>query len=184
MCYNVSMEYLDIIDINGNLTSKSEERKVVHQNGLLHQASGVIFVRKNKNEYELLSQQRSFNKDKNAGLWDLSASGHILSGQTPIQSLIREIKEELGITVKETELSLLGKFWRKEIHKDDFIENELDYIYVCEKDINISNTIIQKEEVEDVKWISFKNFKILLNSNLAVSRNKVWDCLFQNLENC
>ena len=183
MCYNENMEYLDIIDINGNLTSKSEERKAVHQNGLLHHASGVIFVRKNKNEYELLSQQRSFNKDKNAGLWDLSSSGHIPSGQTPIQSLIREVKEELGIDVKETDLSLLGKFWRNEIHKEDFIENELDYIYVCEKDIDISNLIIQKEEIEDVKWISINDFKILLEGNRAVKRKDVWDCLFKYIGN-
>jgi isopentenyldiphosphate isomerase len=124
------MELLDIIDTDGNVTNKTEDRKIVHQNGLLHHASGVIFVREENNEYELLSQQRSFKKEKNAGLWDLSASGHVPSGQSPIKSLVREIKEELGLSVKENELSLLGKFWRNEIHKENFIENELIYIYM------------------------------------------------------
>ena len=177
------MEFLDIINLDGNITNNKEDRKIIHQKGLLHHASGVVFIRKNNNNYEILSQQRSFKKDKNAGLWDLSASGHIQSEQTPINSIIREIKEELGIDIKKNELYLLGKFWRNEIHKEDFIENELDYIYVCEKDIDISNIIIQKEEVEDVKWISINDFKILLESNRAVKRKDVWDCLFKYIGN-
>ena len=101
------MEKLDIIDLNGNVTNLSEDRKMVHQKGLLHQASGVIFVRSNNNQYELLSQQRSLKKDKNAGLWDLSVSGHVPSGQTPIDSLMREIEEELGLIGGGTTLKIL-----------------------------------------------------------------------------
>lgn len=147
----------------------------------MHHASGVVFFR-NNNNYEILSQQRSFHKEKNAGLWDLSASGHIQSGQTPIDSLIREIKEELGVKVEENELFLLGIFWRNETHENDFIENELDYIYVCKKDISLNSITIQKEEVENVAWISINNFKILLKNNQAVKRKDVWDFLFKYLE--
>lgn len=177
------MEMLDIIDIKGNKTNLQEDRKIVHKKGLLHHASGVVFIRKNKNSYEILSQQRSFNKDKNAGLWDMSASGHVPSNESPLNSLLREIEEELGINVTEQELFLLGKFWRNETYSKDFIENELDYIYVCEKDLPINKITIQKEEVEDVQWISTDNFKILLNNGNAVKRKDVWDCLFKYLEN-
>lgn len=91
------MEKLDLIDEKGLLTGKSEDRKMVHKQGLLHHASGVIVLRKCENDkWQILSQQRSFKKEKNAGLWDLSASGHVTSGETPKDSLVREIKEELG----------------------------------------------------------------------------------------
>lgn len=40
------MEYLDIIDKNGNLTGIKKPRKEVHSLGLLHHASGLIIYRK------------------------------------------------------------------------------------------------------------------------------------------
>ena len=93
-----------------------------------------------------------------------------------VNSTIQQIINETGVkTVSLHSLSILSEEDRK---------NELDYIYVCRKDINISNIIIQKGEVEDVKWISFSEFKTLLDKNKAVRRENVWECLFQNFKNC
>jgi isopentenyldiphosphate isomerase len=41
---------------------------------------------------------------------------------------------------------------------------------------------MQKDEVDDVKWISIKDFKMLLDNKQAVARKGVWDCLFEKLE--
>ena len=123
-------EILDIIDEDGNLLGFSQDRKLVHEQGLLHHASGIILLNKINGQWCMLSQQRSKNKDKNAGLWDMSASGHVPSGQTPEESLQREIKEELGLNISSKHFTLLGKFWRNEAYNDGkFIENELIYIY-------------------------------------------------------
>lgn len=175
------MEKLDIIDKQGKLTNNTATRNEVHQKGLLHHASGLIIVRRINNNWEILSQQRSLNKEKNAGLWDMSASGHILSGESPILSLTREVKEELGISVNQEELFLLGKFWRNEVHNKTFIENELDYIFLLNKDIDTNLLKIQKDEVEDVKWIKLSEFKVLIDNKKAVARNQVWDELFKYL---
>lgn len=177
------MEKVDLIDKNGNLTGKVETRKEVHKNGLPHQASGLIIVRREKNGFEILSQQRSFKKEKNAGLWDMSASGHIPSGENPEDSLVREVQEELGINVKLNELKLLGKFWRNEIYRQDFVENELDYIYILEKNIDINKVKIQKEEVEQVKYIDVETFKNMLKQKKAVTRKGVWLALFKFIQN-
>lgn len=176
------MEKIDIIDQDGNITGEVKDRNDVHKYGLPHHASGVIFVAKIGGGNYILSQQRSFNKEKNAGLWDMSASGHVTSGQTPQDSLIREIKEELGLEVKKTELKLLGKFWRHETYRPDFIENELDYIYIVNKFIEISQIKVQEEEVEDVAWLSVDKFKDMLNVGKAVKRNGVWETLFEKLK--
>ena len=109
----------------------------------------------------------------------MSASGHVPSGETPKDSLIREAKEELGLNVNKRELKLLGKFWRNEFYRKDFIENELDYIYILEKDINIDKIKIQKEEVEQVKYISLETFKNMIQTKKAVARKNVWDYLFK-----
>lgn len=176
------MEMIDLITQEGSLTGKVAERKQIHREGLLHHASGLIILRKIIGRgYEILSQQRSYKKDKNAGLWDLSASGHVPSGQSPLESLNREIEEELGLFIKE-DLHLLGKFWRHEKHGENFIENELDYIYILIKDVDIEDIKVQEEEVEEVDWLSIEDFKKKLITHEAVQRKYVWDALFEYIE--
>lgn len=179
------MEIIDLIDENGNLTGQTCDRKIVHKEGLLHMASGLIIIKPNivnGGGYSLLSQQRSYKKDKNAGLWDMTASGHIPSGQKPLESLIREAKEEINLEIDES-VKLLGKFWRQEIHNNgSFIENELDFIYILIKDIDISTLKIQEEEVENIKYIPISEFKNKLHSHEAVQRKYVWDALFNYIE--
>ena len=176
------MEKLDIIDKNGKITGEVRDRKDVHKFGLLHHASGVVFVARTGGGFCILSQQRSFNKEKNAGLWDLSASGHISAGEDPLKSLIREIKEEIGLNINESQFKLLGKFWRNEVYRADFIENELDYIYIVENYIDISQIKIQEDEVETVAWINVKKFKTMMKEGKVVKRDKVWQRLFEFLK--
>lgn len=42
------MEMIDIIDENGDITGQTRDRKDVHKYGLLHHASGLIIVAKQK----------------------------------------------------------------------------------------------------------------------------------------
>lgn len=79
-------------------------------------------------------------------------------------------------------MKLLGKFWRHEIYNENFIENELDYIYVCIKNIDINLIHVQQEEVEKVGWIDISTFKKMIKNKTAVKRNKVWDALFRYIE--
>lgn len=178
------MEMLDLIDENGYLTGQQKDRKEVHKQGLLHHASGVVILSNSSGggRCKLLSQQRSLKKEKNAGLWDMSASGHVTAGESPLNSLIREVKEEIGIDLDRSEFHLLGRFWRHEKYRDDFVENELDYIFVVNKFIPINKIVIQKDEVENVSWIEIDKFKNLLKEGKAVKRECVWDELFTYIE--
>lgn len=108
----------------------------------------------------------------------MSASGHVNAGESPLQSLLREVKEELGLDIHHSEFRLLGKFWRHKIYREDFIENELDYIYVVIKDIQLEQITIQKEEVEAVAWFDVVSFKNMLKEGKVVNRKYVWDALF------
>ncbi len=167
-------EFVDVFDEDGNYL-KSCSRKDVHKNGLWHKASGVIILNSKK---QILLQQRSKLKEKNAGLWDMSASGHIPSGQTPDTSLIREIEEELGLVTDISQLKLLGIYKRHEKHATGggyLIENEFDYIYILESDVDVSKLKLQVEEVDDVKFVSVKDFLNLLKNGEVVKRVRVWD---------
>lgn len=159
------MEKLDIIDEEGNLTGQSEERKIVHKLGLRHRACGVIIFHDDK----VLLQQRSFKKEKNAGLWDITA-GHVMAGDEIWPSLVREVKEELGLDITDEKLKLLGKYERHEVYREDFIENELDYIYLLEKDFSLEDISIQESELEQVKYFTIEEFKKLLSEKKATFR--------------
>lgn len=76
----------------------------------------------------------------------------------------------------------MGRFWRNEIHNNNFFENELYYAYVCLQDIPIESITIQKEEVENIKWIPLEDFKQLVINKQAVQREHVWQTLFEYLE--
>ena len=166
------MEMIDVLDENGIKTGEVLSRDEVHKIGLWHKASGVLII---NSKHEILLQLRSRQKEKNGGLWDLSASGHISSGETPEDSLIREIKEEIGVNVVKNELKLLGVYKRQELHNNGkFIENEYDYIYILEKDINISKIKFQKEEVEQIKFVTIESLTKLLDNDEVVKRVGVW----------
>jgi hypothetical protein len=47
----------------------------------------------------------------------------------------------------------------------DLIKNAFVDIFYLEKDINISNLKLQKEEVDDVFWLSIEEIKNLIEKN-------------------
>ena len=97
--------------------------------------------------------------------------------------MIREIKEELGVSIKQKELKLLGIYKRQELHNNgNFIENEFDYIYTLSCDIDLLNIKLQKTEVSDIKYFSKNEIISSINQNLLVKRVCVWDDLFLLLD--
>ena len=89
------MELIDVLNENGVKTGKIASRDEVHQKGLWHRAIVVAIINE-KNE--ILLQQRSANKEKNANMWDISAAGHISAGQDSLMAATREINEEVSVT--------------------------------------------------------------------------------------
>ena len=52
-------------------------------------------------------QQRVFTKKSYGGMWDATAAGHIVFGETSIETASKEFEEELGIKVNEEEFQYL-----------------------------------------------------------------------------
>lgn len=76
-----------------------------------HRAIVVAIV---NDENKILLQQRSMNKKKNAGWWDISVAGHLSSGQDSLAGANREISEEisvnLGFSVKVKDFRFMTSF--------------------------------------------------------------------------
>ena len=94
---------------------------------------------------EMLIQQRSFEKDRYPGCWDLSAGGFADSGESAEGALIREVREELGLQLNPADL----KFMLCEPFSYVY-----DYIYFARRDINPEKLTLQSEELAGAKFAS------------------------------
>ena len=87
-----STEMLTVYDQNLNPIG-TRTREYVHNNGLLHQTVRLWCIQNN----QIWFQRRSESKKLFPGRLDLAATGHIDPGETPLQAVIRETKEEISI---------------------------------------------------------------------------------------
>ncbi len=153
------MEYIDVLDERGKFTGKITTREEVHKKGYWHKGIQVFIINSNR---ELLIQKRSANKKKHPNLWDISCAGHLSAGDTSVSGAIREMEEELGIRVSAKEIILIDTLVKSYIPKPGFFENEFQDVYLCFKDFTIQEITRQKDEVADVKYISFEDYKQLI----------------------
>ena len=149
------MEYLEIVDEENNLTGKTEERDIVHAKGLWHREIAVWIMNE---KGEVLLQKRSPNKKQGANNWSTSCAGHIDIGEEPKKSAIREIREELGIPVKEDDLKHLFTAKNKRVLTNSF-NNIFCYLYFLKVNTPIEEFTIDTEEVSEIKYIPFEEFE-------------------------
>ena len=127
------MEYRDLYDENKNLTGEKinindEIPKGKYINNV------VIFIENDRGEL-LLQINKKYN------LWS-TTGGHPKSGESSIDGIITEVKEELGIDISNDKL-ILFKTIKTE---DDFVD-----LYYLKKDIDLMD-IDRNEEVGEVGW--------------------------------
>jgi len=106
---------------------------------------------------EILVQKRANSKKNHPNKWDISAAGHVIAGEFLVDGAIRETKEELGVKAIPTDYKYIGEY----IFDKNF---EIAQIYLLKLDLNINDFILQKEEVSEVKWLSYHEFKELFYS--------------------
>ncbi|MCT2534293.1 NUDIX domain-containing protein [Aquibacillus koreensis] len=157
-------ELLDIFDEHFNPLG-SASRKEVHQKGLWHQTFHCWVVMEQNNQTYLLFQIRHPNKDTFPSKLDISAAGHLLSGET-ISDGVREVKEELGIDVTLDELLKFGIVKEKLVGKD-FIDCEYCHLFMHHTDLSLSQFSIQEEELTGLVLVKVDDFDNLINDNVG-----------------
>lgn len=175
------MEYFDVLDENGNKKGEIKLREKVHSDGDWHRGT-IIFVVNSKGEIVL--QKRSANKDSNPNMWTVSASGHLSAGDNSYQAAKRELEEELGIKDNNKQLEYLFTVKEQQRPKKGFIDNEFLDVYLLNIDIDIENVTIQKEEVSEVKFVSYKELQEMVKNKdkTLVEHDEIHDKLFPILE--
>ena len=114
-------EPLDVVDDQGRPTGVVKSRREVHRDGDLHRAFHLWIV---DPEGRVLVQRRSPYKDTGAGKLDVTVGGHLRSGEFWPQAL-REVEEELGLPVEDTDLHALGTFRSDRRYGDGTNDREL-----------------------------------------------------------
>ena len=142
------MEYLDVVDENDNLTGEIKDRDYVHNNNLFHRHVSCFILNKNG---EVLLQRRSMTKKKNPGIW-AKTGGHVDSGESVIDAIKREVKEEIGLEMDDNNIYFVNKF--KSTNPNYF---SYGYIYITDNKIN--DYKLQLEEVDKVKYFKIEELE-------------------------
>ena len=162
------MEYFDVVDINGLPTGQTVERVKAHAEGIMHRTSHVWLVRKRNGHIEILLQKRCDTKASFPGCYDISSAGHIPAGVDFAPSAVRELKEELGLDVSETELIFCGDritAWDREFFGKPFHDREYNRVFVLWCDLNEDGFHLQPEEVSAVRWMELDEAIAAVNAN-------------------
>ena len=151
------MEYIDIFDENNNLIEEAKEKKQAHKDGDFHRTAHVWIINDKK---ELLLQKRSPTKKTHPNFWDISGAGHIRTGETVIEGAIRELEEELGVKIKESDLKFISIVKSTKNPKN----YEFQYVYLLECNNKIEEYIFEDNEVSEVKYVYFEDLEKMVEN--------------------
>ena len=163
------MELLDVVNDNDKLTGEKIDREIVHSMGLWHREVGVIVLNENN---EILLEKRAPTKKQSPNKWALCA-GHIDSGETSDGTIVREMKEEIGIDVSINELRFLTVYKRAVKFNENQFNNAFLYTYLYKTNKKVSDYTIQEEELTEVKYFKIEEVEEavkLQDENFAFSK--------------
>ena len=141
------MEYLDIVDEQGQPTGEIVSRTLAHTKGIRHRTAHIWIVRRENEHFQVLMQKRAMSKDSFPGKYDTSSAGHIQAGDEPLASGLRELAEELGLHAKPEDLAFAGCIhgnFAEEFHGKIFRDNEIAFVYVYQQPVDIETLVLQK----------------------------------------
>lgn len=136
----MSEEFFDVVNERDEVVSYAT-RSEVHARSLLHRAVHVLVFNA---QGEVLLQKRSMQKDRQPGLWDSSASGHVDRGETYNACAVRELCEEIGLRLEQPPQRLFKLSACRET------DQEHVWVYRCESE---GPFVLNPEEVERADWM-------------------------------
>ena len=144
------MELFDILNPDGTLAGYTRERSIAHEMGSLHGTVHIWIARDTKKEnkgdkednevkeaagtgWQLLLQKRAADKDSYPGCMDISSAGHIKAGDGVEETLLREFREEMGISASAEDFTYVGdhlSYHESVFYGKPFRDHELSRIFV------------------------------------------------------
>lgn len=141
-------ELRDLYDANSVKTGKTYRKGDIIPEGYYPMV--VMVVIRNSNG-DFLMQKRVKEK---GGDWGVTG-GHPKAGETPIEGIITEVKEELGLDFSQENF----------IEYDSGCDGRDCYkMYFVNKDVELEDIIIQEDELSEVRWFSMEELKHMVET--------------------
>lgn len=137
----MSEEIFDVVNERDEVIGR-KPRSEVHRLGLLHRATHVLVF---SSTGKVFLQKRSLRKDRQPGVWDSSASGHVDSGEDYDACAWRELGEEIGLRPAAPPRRLF------KLPPSAETDQEHVWIYRCEAEGPFE---LNREEIDEGGWFS------------------------------
>ena len=134
-----------------------------HEKAVLHRAFSVFVF---NDDGKLLLQQRASEKYHSPLLWTNTCCSHQRDGETNLEAGKRRLQEEMGFVC---DLEEVFSFIYKAPFDNGLTEYELDHVMVGRFN---ENPKINKEEVEDFKWMTLQEVKV--DMELSPEKYTAW----------
>jgi isopentenyldiphosphate isomerase len=134
-------EIFDVVNERDEVIGR-QPRGEVHRLGLMHRAVHVLVYNA---AGQVFLQKRSMKKDRQPGVWDSSASGHVDSGEDYDACAVRELREEIGLQLAEAPKRLFKLAACTET------DQEHVWVYRCEAEGPLR---LDPEEIEEGAWFA------------------------------
>ena len=160
-------EFFDLYDVNRRLTGDTLERGSKVPEGYYRLGVHVcVFA----SDGRMLIQKRQPFKSGWSGMWDITAGGSAVAGDTSQQAASRELREEVGI-----DYNLDGVRPAMTIYFDGGFND----IYTINMDVDIDSLELQDSEVEQVKWATEEEIlEMLRNKEFVLYKSSFISLLY------
>lgn len=164
-------EYIDIYDKDEHLLGYCEKDKA-HELGYWHRVFGCMIYNNKKNKVFFQLKNPNHNKVNNKPLLEITAGGHLTSGETLKQG-VREIKEETGFDVDYKDLKFIEKRTCNKKIKKNHIIREFQYYYSIDLNIDVEEfKDYDREEVLSFIELDIYDTLKLLNKKVNSIKGK------------
>ena len=164
---------LDILDETGRPTGEIVAKGEAHRLGLWHRCFHCWICGSDPEGSYLLLQRRAAAKDTWPGYLDITAAGHLATGEETLDGL-REVEEELGLRVNPGRLVPLGTI-RMEQQLPSGCDREFHEVFLLRDDTSPERLRLQKDEVEAVYRLGLDEVEALYETGSAPAREYTQD---------
>jgi isopentenyldiphosphate isomerase len=134
-------EIFDVVNERDEVVGR-QTRREVHRLGLMHRAVHVLVF---NSRGQVFLQKRSMTKDRQPGLWDSSASGHLDCGESYDACAVRELREEIGLELSAPPQRLF------KLPASEKTDQEHVWVYRC---VAEGPFALHPEEIERGNWFT------------------------------
>lgn len=148
---------MDIVDMNDMIIGQADFDDVYAslntENPMVFRTVSVFVI---DHLGRLLVQKRSNSLRVAPGLWDSSAAGHIDIGDSYEKTALKELSEELGISVSKRELIFIGK-----LVPDQYSLWSFSVLYLLKH----NGPFKTNEEVDEIRFVQINDLEKDIDKN-------------------